>query len=184
MHSFVEITTMHSYVKLLVLCLLAIFAAQASAKDEKIVVEEEVDWCKAKCSGDKECRANKAECLAAKAEEEAAKAEKEAEEEADKNTDWCKKKCGGDKACKAKKEACKKAKEEAAKKEEEDKKKKEEKEEGGQKPKPTGKTDAYGIPVTKKSGMNRACRTCSSPACLSTSSNRATTHRRTDSPTR
>ena len=89
LHSFVEITTMHSYVKLLVLCLLAIFAAQASAKEEK--------------------------------------------------------------------------------------------EEGGQKPKPTGKTDAYGIPVTKKSGMNRACRTCSSPACLSTSSNRATTHRLTDS---
>ena len=61
LHSFVEITTMHSYVKLLVLCLLAIFAAQASAThNDKIVVEEEVDWCKAKCSGDKECRANKA----------------------------------------------------------------------------------------------------------------------------
>ena len=95
---------MHSYVKLLVLCLLATFAAQASASHlDKIVVEEEVNWCKAKCSGDKDCRAKKVECLAAKAEEEAAKAEKEAEE-ADKNTDWCKKKCNGDKECKAKKQ--------------------------------------------------------------------------------
>ena len=171
---------MHSYVKLLVLCLLATFAAQASASHlDKIVVEEEVNWCKAKCSGDKDCRAKKVECLAAKAEEEAAKAEKEAEE-ADKNTDWCKKKCNGDKECKAKKAACKKAKEEAAKKEEEEKKE----EGGGKKPKPTGQTDAYGIPVTKKSGMNRACRTCSSPACLSASSNRATNHRLVDSLTR